>query len=236
MTLSQGNREEVVCYLTRTNFDLEEGITLDTDFALHPSPPPVDLSALHQDRDANWYLQPRMPFAEFRKASTKLAFHFPRQESGCMNGSVERGLGDQWARLTTGERFTNETLGFYADMFPMPVESYRRDGEGGRSQIVSRDPKTGREVVVAEGKGATFWYPTVLLNLDFKKALPEEGVEWLFSRCRAKQIKNGRMDLEIVIMDKDDDVVAVSHHVCLAVPASRNTAARRTEGGADSKI
>lgn len=29
---------------------------------------------------------------------------------------------------------------------------------------------------------AKFWYPTLLLNIDVKKSLPEEGCEWLFVR------------------------------------------------------
>lgn len=75
---------------------------------------------------------------------------------------------------------------------------------------------------------ARFWYPTVLLNIDFKKPLPEEGVEWLFVRCATKQIKNGRMDLDIVILDEGGDIVALSHHVALAVGSERNVAERKT--------
>ena len=67
------------------------------------------------------------------------------------------------------------------------------------------------------------WYPTVLLNLEVKKALPEEGVEWLFVRVRTKKIENGRMDLEVVVLDEGGDVVALSNHVCLILSAERNT-------------
>jgi hypothetical protein len=72
------------------------------------------------------------------------------------------------------------------------------------------------------------WYPTLLLNIDFKKSLPEEGVEWLFVRAESKQIKNGRMDIEVIILDEAGDVVALSHHVALAVSAERNVAKRVT--------
>ena len=68
----------------------------------------------------------------------------------------------------------------------------------------------------------------MLLNIDFKKELPEEGVEWLFVRVQAKQIKNGRMDLEIVILDEEGDIVALSHHVALVLNAERNIAARKS--------
>jgi len=216
ISMSQG-REEVVGYITRSNFAAEEGLSLDTDFELHPTPPAVDLAKLKEDKDENWARQPEMPFASFRKATTKVDFHFPRQ------GQLHKSIGDEWIRLTTGEKFTDETLGFIADMFPMPVEQFR-DREN------PYDIKAGAG---AKQKLARYWYPTVLLNIDFKKPLPEGGVEWLFSRCKTKQVKNGRMDLEIVIMDAEGDIVALSHHICLVLPASRNTASRRVE---DSKI
>lgn len=225
VTLSQGGRTEVVGYITRTNFHQESGISLDTDFQMHPAPPPVDLVKLGQNQDSNWIRQPEMPFAEFRKASTKIAFHFPR------SGQLHKSLGDEWVHMRTGELFTNTTLGFVADMFPMPVESFR-DPEN-RTDVVERDE---RGEIVKRHEKAVFWYPTVLLNIDFKKALKEEGEEWLFSRCKTKMIKNGRMDLEIVILDAQGDIVAISHHICLVVDASRNTAPRRTGNGAESKI
>jgi len=216
ISMSQG-REEVVGYITRSNLVTEEGLSLDTDFALHPAPLPVDLAKLLEDKDEHWARQPDMPFARFRKASTKVQFHFPRQ------GQLHKSVGDQWIHLTTGEKITNETLGFIADMFAMPVEQIRG----------KENPYEVKASAEAKQTSALYWYPTVLLNIDFKKLLPEEGVDWLFSRCKAKQIKNGRMDLEIVIMDAEGDIVALSHHVCLVLPASRNTAARRVE---DSKI
>lgn len=52
---------------------------------------------------------------------------------------------------------------------------------------------------------------TVLLNLDIKKQLPNDGVEWLFVRVSTKQIKNGRMDLDIIILDDGGDIVALRY-------------------------
>lgn len=53
-------------------------------------------------------------------------------------------------------------------------------------------------------------------------------------RTESKVIKNGRMDLEVVIMDEGMEVVAISNHVAFAVPAARNIAKRVT--GASSKL
>lgn len=94
---------------------------------------------------------------------------------------------------------------------------------------VVADPKTGKNNLAAK-----FWYPTVLLNMDMKKALPEEGVEFLFVRTQAKKIRNGRFDLEVTIWDETGDVVVLSHHVCLVLSASRNTATRKRDAPADA--
>jgi hypothetical protein len=206
-------REEVVGYITNINIATETGVTFDTGYELSPPAPPVNLSLLRQDKDKNWARQGAMPFASFRKASQKVQFHFPR----C--GQVIRSIGDEWLCFSNGEKFTNESLGYLADTFPMPVEQFRED----------KNPYdvTPSGAQSAKAKPARYWYPTLVLNLDIKKALPEEGVEWLFGRVRAKQIKNGRMDLEIIIMDEGGDIVALSNHVCLVLGSERNTAARR---------
>lgn len=204
-------REEVVGYITNSNITTENGITLKTDFELLPPPPPVNISKLSQGTDENWALQSAMPFASFRKASQKVKFHFPR------HGQVMRSIGDEWVCFTNRDKFTNEALGYVSDMFPMPVEQFR-------DQANPYDISTPPDLTTK--KPARFWYPTLLLNLDIKKALPEEGVEWLFVRVRTKQIKNGRMDLEVIIMDESGDIVALSHHVTLILDSSRNTAAR----------
>ena len=99
----------------------------------------------------------------------------------------------------------------------MPVEAFINDTNP--YDVESKD---------GSAKPARFWYPTVLLNMDFKKPLPEEGVEWLFVRVETKRIRNGRMDLEVVILDESGDIVALSQHVALAVGFERNVSARKT--------
>jgi hypothetical protein len=212
VTLSQSGREEVVGYITNSNIATETGVTFSTSWTPTPATLPVSLSQLPHDKDKNWCLQPEMPFAEFRKATKKVEFYFPR------DGQKNRSVADEWIRLSTGEKWTNATLGFVADMWPMPVEAHI-------SEDNPYDVKTNGS---KKKKTRTMWYPTLLLNLDVKKVLPEEGVEWLFVRVEAKKIKNGRMDLEIVVLDEGGEIVCLSHHVALAVDSSRNLSARNT--------
>lgn len=123
-------------------------------------------------------------------------------------------------------KWTNDSLGFIADMFPQILESFYLDG------FDQYDPKLDEKYSAQElrqmlkGK-APFWYPTLLLNLDVKKALPKEGVKFLFSRLQTKSIRNGRYDLEVLIYDEGGELVALSHHVCFAVSSERNLAQRR---------
>ena len=109
-----------------------------------------------------------------------------------------------------------KSLGYVADAFPQIVESFR---------------EYAQESVPWQHRKGNLWYPTVLLNLEMKKVLPPHGVEWLFVRVRAKQIKSGRMDLEVVILDDGGELVALSQHVCLIVGADRNLAKRRDAAG-----
>jgi len=102
----------------------------------------------------------------------------------------------------------------------MPVESFLYNN--------SSPPLTG---------AGRFWYPTLVLNLDIKKSLPDEGVEWLFARVHTKRIVNGRMDIDLVILDERGDIVASSTHVALAVDVSRNASGgSMKKKGVESKI
>lgn len=218
VTLSQESREEVVGYITNSNMHTEEGVSFSTEYALRPSPPPVKLALLAQDRDAEWAAAGSMPFAGFRQATKKTQFYYPRR------GQEHPRTADEWIRFRNGERWTNATLGYVADMWLMPIESFiARESAGGAGGAGAIE---GGQAV--KKRTANFWYPTVSLNLDIKKPLPEDGVEWLFSRVETKQIKNGRMDLEVVIFDATGDIVALSQHVALAVSVQRNLAERKT--------
>jgi hypothetical protein len=221
ITLTQHGHEEVIGYVTHANLDAEEGVTFPTGWSLEPVPPPADLSKFDAGADANWVEQTEMPFASFRKASNQVRFFFPRK------GQFLRSISDQWICFRDGTNFTTESLGFVADMFPQVVESYRDEDDPYAVKV----NKTQKKKPI----GARFWYPTVVLNLDVKKALPKEGVRWLFCRARSKQIRKGRLDIEVVIMDKAGELVALSHHVTLVLSASRNLAARTRESN-QSKI
>lgn len=197
VSMQQDGRQEIVAYVTNSNMDTESGVSYDTEYTFSPPIAPVDLSKLANDQDPNWKPFGEMPFAKFRKATTKLSFHFPRA------GKPARNVADEWLCFSDGSNFTDSSIGFVADMFPQLIETLKDEGTG------------------------PYWYPTLLLNLDIKKSLPPGGAKWLRVRVEMKKVANGRMDLEVFVHDAQGELVALSHHVGLVLDASRNTAARR---------
>jgi hypothetical protein len=228
VTLSQANREEVVGYITNSNISKEAGVSFATNW--EPTPPVLlgDVSMFESDRDPNWAERKQWPFHDFRKATQQIRAWFPRK------GQAQQNVIDEWLCLKNGENWTNESLGSIVDTFPQVIESYLLDGVDPYAVEIERTMTPEQQKAML--KQARLWYPTLLLNMDVKKALPEQGVKWLMVRLQTKQIKNGRFDLEIVVLDAEGDLVALSQHVCLAVDSSRNTAARRKDGGGEVKL
>ncbi len=216
--------------MTQTHLAAEQGLSLPTDWALAaPAPPPPlgsrGVKGLKDGVDERW-TERELPFTRFRRAVGKVRIWTPAA------GQAGRGTVDEWlCWRDEGQRFTQESLGYVADLWPQVVEGYR-EGPGGEQEGGAAgggdgggEGEGGREM--AKQEWAVFWYPTVTMTLEVKKLLPAEGVEFLFVRVRTKQIRNGRFDLEVVIMDEEGDLVALSHHVCLIVSAERNMAPRK---------
>ncbi|KIW12385.1 hypothetical protein PV08_09662 [Exophiala spinifera] len=215
--------DEAEGYITMSNISTETGLSLPTSYALYPPRLPADLLTLARSgRDENYTSRPSDPFPQFRRAAQNIQMFLVRPASRPDNHP--KAMNDQWVRFAPGKkptgRWTNDALGFLVDMFPQIVEKYVNphieEAELGQQ---SRDEAN-------TGARAKYWYPTLVLNLDVKKLLPEEGVEWLFVRVKAKAIRNGRFDLDVEVWDTDNELVATSSHASLIVDSSRNTTRR----------
>jgi hypothetical protein len=124
-------------------------------------------------------------------------------------------LEDAWVCFANGERFTDASLPLVADAKPYVVEAWR--------------PKDNEDHEAPFGRNDIFWYPTLAMNLDIKKSLPKEGVEWLFLRTMTRKVQNGRLDLQVMILDEEGDLVALASHVNMVLSASRNLAKRKSK-------
>ena len=223
---SQTQTTCVVGYITQSNITSESGVSLPTHWALSPPPAPLSsIAALRRNEDPHWSLLEHLRFPNFRKAGLHVKTYLPRE------GQVKKSIVDEWICFSQkGERFTQQSLGYVVDMFPQIVETGYSvaEIEGGLRQNPSpkrwenTNIETEKPSMVKKHQAASFWYPTILLNLDVKKALPEEGVEFLFVRVKSRQIRNGRLDLEVTVLDESGDLVATSTHVALVLSVERN--------------
>lgn len=220
----------VAGYITVSPPDAEVGISAETGWKPHPPPPAgsradgsVDLSALGRTGcDGAWHnINP--PFPEFRKATAQAEVYGPGDGATQQkrNGGMKI---DQLARFRPGGdingRWTNAAVAYLIDMFPMAIEGF----DNMAAAAVERENEDS-----AEHKQAQFWFPTVTLNVDMKKHLPANGVEWLYSRVVTKVVRDGRTDIEVTVLDEDGEVVALSTQVGLVVSASRNVGTRKLE-------
>lgn len=209
---------KVAGYITLSPAGAETGLSAPTAWAL--SPPSgvsgIDFAALRRDgRAGGWVRLADPPFSAFRRAARQVEMYVP--ESGGGGGGVT----DQWARLCprgdpNGARWTDAAVAFLVDMFPMALDGF--------DQLARKTDKTDK--TDNNRHAPSFWYPTVTLNIDFKKRLPPDGVEWLFSRAHTKVVRNGRTDIDVVVLDQQGEVVALSTQVGLVVSASRNVSGR----------
>ncbi|KAH7026717.1 thioesterase-like superfamily-domain-containing protein [Microdochium trichocladiopsis] len=210
-TLSQDGRDEVQGYVTHMNFSKEAGLSIPTEphCGLLPAPKPIDFSAIDASgRDAHWHTQREAAITKFRKGMQHLVFVKPNvvQDAGFA------GFADQWVRFRPGGQgsptvpFVQEAIGYVVDMFPLAFRE---------SPHMSQEEKM-----------APRWYPTVLLNLDIKRRIPD-GTEWLYVRATTVEVHNGRFDIQVVVLDQAGSLIALSNHVTLVLGAERNLAARK---------
>ncbi|KAH6609931.1 thioesterase family [Trichoderma cornu-damae] len=213
----------VVAYLTNKSIAAEKGIDLPSGWSLQPQPPLVaDFTKLLAGQDPEWgeldsIIQRRVT------AMQQLRFFYNRAAL-IKNGTVSSI--DLWLCSRNGENFKAPSLGFIADCTSAFLPELHR-------------PRAKDDPPAAGGKftrEASLWYPTLAMNLDVKKALPEEGERWLFLRSSAKQISKGRFDVEVIMFDGAGDLVALSHHVAMVVSAEKNTANRAVVASTASKM
>ncbi|KAJ5430980.1 hypothetical protein N7445_008712 [Penicillium cf. griseofulvum] len=215
-------------YITVSPPDAEVGISANTGWKPLPAPAAgsrvdgsVDLAALGRTGSDGAWRKHVVPFATFRKASAQIELFSPISET--QRKRSRNSITDQWARFRPGGdvngRWTEAAVAYLIDTFPMAL-----DGFDAMSTAAAKE--SGK--AIAEQK-ASSWYPTVTLNVDMKKHLPAEGVEWLYSRVVTKAVRNGRTDLEVTVLDEAGDVIAVSTQVGLVVSASRNLGNRKME-------
>lgn len=205
------------------------------DSPLLPPPFPVSFSRLSDGTDPNWVCHTNSYSPEHaRKSQTHVKYALPRA------GQVSVNVLDEWiSPAQDGEKFTNEGLGWVVDQWPQGVANYRPESTFNTNLQASEKTKRALYGLLNTNHGiweAPSWFPTLTMDFEVKKQLPSEGVEWLFVRAVAKQIKDGRMDVEVIVMDEGMELVALSHHVCLVIAMAPKGGKEAARGKDDSKL
>jgi hypothetical protein len=205
---SQSQTLKIVGYATQFNASarINTGFSFPTPPLLDPLPRTVDFRKLASNTDPNWIVH-STPYHPAHKVKSQTQCRYALPRAGMPSPTVS----DGWiAPIQPGERFTNVSLGWLADQWPQGVPDYRPEGPGGREEYGLLNTPKGIW-------RANMWYPTLTMDVELKKPLPVEGVEWVFVRSRATGIRDGRMALEVWVFDMGLEIVAVSHHVCFVI-------------------
>ena len=231
--------EKIVGYITLSPADFDDKKSISkSNWTLHPPPASgskpgggVDLAALAATGcDGEWLRYKETPFIA---ASNHIELFGPKSHGppdAIRNQEIE-----QWARFrpggqTTTARWTNEALMYLLDVLPRGLDKI------GALEMASRGLQPSDGDRDEYGYRNRFWFPTVTMNIDLKQSLPLEGVEWLYSRVVTKTVQGGRSDLDIVILDENGELVALSTQVGLVVGADRNLGPHSTIKGAEGKL
>jgi hypothetical protein len=155
--------------------------------------PPLPSCEERRDPPALWTLRP---------ANAKLIMEVAPETNALMAHPVlGASVREQWVRWRDSsdaeKGFDVSGLCFLVDTFRPLVEAYGEEG---------------------------YWFPTMSCSVEVKKGPPkgEKGWEWLFMRIESHQIRYGRVDIDVVILDKEGDLVALSKRTALVVGAERN--------------
>ncbi|KAM3545473.1 hypothetical protein ARSEF1564_001635 [Beauveria bassiana] len=228
----ENSRRPLLAYMIFANFDdFDSSLTLPTAYKTPAelsgtSVPDPDFDRLSRDHaDDNWTLS--VPPGDWSKDAASLrakAMYVPKK------GIFTPGVFDMWVRLETGEKLTQQSLPFVADLLPYEMDRYlfapevKEMVEQLQNQDKAETPK--KDKAAQKGKSQPYWFATLALNLETKELLPEEGVEWLHVRLLAKALSGGKFDQAIEIRDASGDPIMLGHSVSIALKFERNTTGR----------
>lgn len=195
---------------------MAQGPSFETGWTLDPVPAPASIVELERNESDDW-VRYTVPFSKrgwFRLQSLvhfMLPYRLARQS-----------MADEWITPTDSRnRFTNDTIGMVADLWSPFFENYNEQSTIKHARLIeiARQQKLGHsplmEELARQGWTSPFILTTTSMELEIKRPLPREGVRWLFVRAYAKAIERGSFDAEVIIMDEQGRLVALSHQTAL---------------------
>ena len=168
-------------------------------------PPPVKLTDLLNDSDPQWasFTFPRSPHS-YLKGGSHIRWFTP------VNGADHPSIIDIWyTPLSPDETFTTEMVGSVADQWGVLSENLHPHSVWS-TEYMAAATKVSDSTLGTNLSLPPVGFHTSSISMQIKKVLPPEGVKWLFVRAQLKKIQNGRFDAEVLVLDQEGDLVAVS--------------------------
>jgi hypothetical protein len=230
------SRRTVLCYATLADLRAMSGITIETGWEASPAadlPSPMpDFDALSSQMskeeggccDGFWEEQVTPPGKVYRSLHN-WRFFLPR------SGTITPGVVDMWVcRSNREERVTQAGLAYLMDSFPYNLHMWLMSPD---VRAILQTPREGgservQRVHKKNDRRAELWFPTVVMNVEVKTALPEEGLDWVAVRVQSKVIRDGKFDTDVMVRDTSGEVIALSQTVSMIVSMERNTARKVT--------
>lgn len=224
LQVSQEKQLKAVGLITSTNFAHTLGPTSRTHWALNP--PPASIPDFHNillnNPDPKWV--PGLTKGEVFPMGERILSLYER------GGMQVDGLLDAWIGFPS-EKMQAPHISLMCDFMPSMADTLLRSGGiyDGRSNLRKMEAWAGKNPGVVcemenslfEAADAQFSENTVSMDIEFKKRLPEDGLQWIFSRVVTKKLHGGRMDMDITICDETMDLVCSSKQVVLVLDATK---------------
>ena len=149
-------------------------------------------------------------------------------------GSRHPSVVEEWLRFVKDEdRFEATSLGYVADTWPQILDAFVTGSPYSACGLVKlASPNSWDKGIILDQSSAdkwvTHWYPTLTMNVEVQKPLPEGGVEWLYQEVRALGIERSKVHLQFAIGDTSGSLIAVGNLSAMVVPHDYNHQAVRS--------
>ncbi|KAI1880300.1 hypothetical protein JX265_001921 [Neoarthrinium moseri] len=219
LQLSQDKQVKVIAIVTATNFDAPLGPTVPTAWSLLPAPKPVPDFSRIVNRQSDPYWLPTHLSGEILDVTKRLLFLHPR-------GSHRvDGICDAWSGCIgcPDEHMDATYLALMTDIIPSMSDTLLRNGGLYDAHRLFAEMKKW-----AEGHPGV---PSPMTNSDieFKRRVPNEGLEWVFTRTATKMLHEGGMDLDITICNAEMELVCTAHQIVMVLEAQRKFRRKKPE-------
>jgi hypothetical protein len=137
-----------------------------------------------------------------------------------------------WLGLTNpAQRWTMDMLPIGCDMYVPALENFY-DSDRNVQAFARQAQEWAKHGMTDQTEWRQpRWYTTVNMTVDVKRALPKEGVKWLFTRMKTNEVVDGRLDVLGQIWDDGGNLIALAQYVWFVVETSRAVVTRAAKEG-----